>query len=485
MANYNIVAKNVNVATSKGTKTYYNMVLIDEDTGQIKSAVNTTSQTESEVFISEAKKEDPSLKINGKNDVDPFSDGTFDKQKNYDIESSEKQGDTSLSQGPSSNLSKTQGISSTGPGAEGSYNSYNDFDTSVPPRATRGTTDLMPSSLFSLSLFEKKARDLDGVPKEKKKQFEGLSEEQKGKKNISGVFGSKRVQARTKRETTACELIVAQGPDNNAFIVIGNDRASKGHTGYGGKGHTQCDSIDLVAGLGGYNPQEVEKVDTENGTVESEIKTNPNFFLDSARIYISQKTDVDKNFGIGEFGLAEKNKKDDKDDKDIGKYGAKSAIVTKADNVRIIGRESIRIVTGTDKLNSQGGEVLGKSGVEIVAMNDTETLQPMVLGDNLIELLDMIVSQIEDLANINNAARKYQMKMNQAIQSHVHLSPFFAIPTTVAPAAVAGGIQCDIETTIKSELSDLKQSTNLQGVRHNYLTESGDKFINSKLNKVN
>ena len=49
------------------------------------------------------------------------------------------------------------------------------------------------------------------------------------------------------------------------------------------------------------NPKKIDK-----------IKTNPNFFLDAARIYISQKTDVDKNFRIGEFGAAEKNIKDNK-----------------------------------------------------------------------------------------------------------------------------------------------------------------------------
>jgi hypothetical protein len=348
-----------------------------------------------------------------------------------------------------------------------------------------GESNLMPN-MFSLSIFEKPARDLSGAPDKKKKQFESLTEEQRGEKNISGVFGDKRIQAMTTRETTPSELVVGRGPDNNAYITIGNDRSNKPHTGYGGRGHTQCDAVDVVAGLGGYNPREVEKVESENGDrVESVITTNPNFMLDSARIYISQKTDVDKNFGIGEFGLAEDDEDDNIGDKDIGKYGAKSAVVAKADNIRLIGRESIRIVTGTDKFNSQGGEVLGKSGIEIVAMNDTKTLQPMVLGANLIELLDKILEQVENLAEINNAARKYQMKMNQALQQHVHLSPFFAIPTTQSPQAAAGGIQCDIEFLTKSELSDLKQATNLQGLRHNYLTESGEKFINSKLNKVN
>ena len=63
------------------------------------------------------------------------------------------------------------------------------------------------------------------------------------------------------------------------------------------------------------------------------------------------------------------------------------AIAVKADNIRVIGRESLRLVTGTDAKNSQGGDIGGKSGVEIVAMNNLETLQPMVLGDKLRQLL--------------------------------------------------------------------------------------------------
>ena len=109
----------------------------------------------------------------------------------------------------------------------------------------------------------------------------------------------------------------------------------------------------------------------------------------------------------------------------------------------------------------------------------------MVLGENLIELLDTMISQIEALANICHAANKYQMKMNEAVQQHTHLSPFFALPTTQSPQAIAGGNLWNIENMTKSELSTLKQATNLQGIRHNYLTESGKKFINSRLNKVN
>ena len=73
----------------------------------------------------------------------------------------------------------------------------------------------------------KKARDLTGVSKKRKEKYEKLTEKEKAEKKMSGVFGTKRLQAMTKREDNDCELVLGRGPDNNAFIVIGNDRVSK------------------------------------------------------------------------------------------------------------------------------------------------------------------------------------------------------------------------------------------------------------------
>ena len=328
------------------------------------------------------------------------------------------------------------------------------------------------------SNINKKTRDLSGVKEERRENYEAQSELEKSKNKSSGVFNTKRVQANIKREDAASELIVGNGPDNNAFIIIGNDRVSKLHTGYGGKGHTQCDAIDIVAGVGGHTPKEAD-------SKGEELFTNPNFFVDAARIYVSQKTDVDKNFGIGEFGRAEKNSQDNKDDKNIGKHGGKSAVVAKADNSRLVGRESIMLVTGTDAQNSQGGDVLAKSGIEIIAMNNTETLQPMVLGDSLVKLLGVMSNNISAVAKQLHAFTKYQMKMNEATANHVHHSPFYALPTLPSEQVMAAGMVVDIETASKTEISILKQLTNLTGVRHNYLTESGEDFILSRLNKVN
>ena len=258
MANYNIITKNISVPTSDGTKNYYNLVLVDQETGQIKSAINTSKQAEAEKYIADTREKYPDVSIDGQKDSDPFSDGTFNKEKNYDVASSEDELELNLA------IAAEASAASQNYNNYESHDSFSNYDSSAPPiPAPPGGTSLIPT-LLSVSIFEKKARDLDGASEKKKQQFESLTEEQRGEKNVSGVFGSKRIQAMVKRENTPSELIVARGPDNNAFIVIGNDRVSKPHTGYGGKGHTQCDAVDLVAGLGGYNPQEVEKLDSEN-----------------------------------------------------------------------------------------------------------------------------------------------------------------------------------------------------------------------------
>ncbi len=335
------------------------------------------------------------------------------------------------------------------------------------------------------------AQDLCGLPEDEREIIFALSIKELAERKTGGVFGSVRHQALVDRQMVPCEKLVGRGIDNNAFIVIGNDRLGKPHHGCGVQGHTKCDMIDIVVGLGGYCAPEMmqsEIDDEETGEkkkVFTKAKINPSPYLDAARVYLSQKTHVDKNFGIGEFGQADNNTEDKQDDKNNGKYEGKSAFVAKADGIRLIGRESIRIVTGTDVFNSKGGKVLGKSGVELIAMNKIEDLQPLVLGDNLLIALNVILDNLEALAKLFHGFTKYQSQYNRDMQQHVHATPFFGLPSLVSSEAIGAGIMSDVKTVSRTELSILKHLTNIQGVRKNYLTESGKKFINSELNKCN
>ena len=142
--------------------------------------------------------------------------------------------------------------------------------------------------------------------------------------------------------------------------------------------------------------------------------TSNSFFADAARIHISQLTDIDKNFGLAATHAPPSV--------------ARSGIGIKADAVRIIGREGIKIVSGPGhdpdgygvkgETNSLGGKISQPAPrIDIIAGNNTDNirvwgglyqpveemsnLQPVVKGyitrdafKELSEFLDEIMSAI-------------------------------------------------------------------------------------------
>ena len=330
-----------------------------------------------------------------------------------------------------------------------------------------------PSSIGNLSnrkpvdrkSSKKKAVDLSGLPREKQLLFKQSSKQERIDRGLIGPFCRESMEAMPNRITATGEKIVGFSPSSPAFIVCGRDRPRSSASGYGGKGHTQASCIDLVAGLGGYKPKQVDSSDNI-------VYTDPDMFLDSARIYISQKTDVDRNFAIGKedtYFMSE----------------AKSAVAVKADHVRIIGRESLTLATNTDRMNSQGGEIRQWSGIHIMANNDEDGLQPIPRGDNLSKALYRLSVNVENVSKILNAFIEYQSEYNDVVANHTHHSPFFAKPTLPSIDVLEAGNMVNIKSFANSQMSILKTLTNLGGFRHNFLIESGKTYINSRYNKVN
>jgi hypothetical protein len=215
----------------------------------------------------------------------------------------------------------------------------------------------------------KKARDFEGLRAEVRNRVANADQDIK----ISSEGAACRALAEPFPDyDKASSEEVISGTSNN-WIVLGRDRPGSRFSGYGGKGHTQAGSIDLVVGRGSPNPREVDNN-------ERKLYADPNFYSDAARIHISQKTDIDNNFGIvkGSQGIAD----------------AKSGIGIKADNVRVVAREGIKLVTGTDVTNSKGGQVRAKVGVDIIAGNDDTDLQPMVKGESLVDAMERGVRHI-------------------------------------------------------------------------------------------
>lgn len=274
--------------------------------------------------------------------------------------------------------------------------------------------------------------------------------------NNAGIGGSGLTEPVPNYITSVNDEVIKGA--NNTWIILGRDRPASRLSGYGGLGDTQAGAIDVVVGRMGSKPKDAVYVD-------------PNFKTDSARIYVSQKTDIDKNFSIVPGG--------------VGDSIARSAIGIKADSVRLIGREGIKIVTGTDEKNSQGGEITAIMGIDLIAGNNDDELQPFVKGTNLADSLESLADNVEDLSGILSTFLTSQMDFNATAAIHYHYSPFFGIPTTPSDLLAQKGIEVSMKHLSDCIIGLQKFKVNIVSYRNNYLRSHGEKYINSRYNKVN
>jgi hypothetical protein len=294
----------------------------------------------------------------------------------------------------------------------------------------------------------------------RRRTIQTLQERMDGQQPINQIPGESGVF-----HTSVPEPILnfVQSPDqyqiqkNNAYIVLAHDRPSDLTSGYGRAGAQRASSIDIVVGRmaaysDGLGPSDGASVHNHYG-------------LDAARIVLSQTTDIDTNFGLAEGK--------------IGSIQGRSGIGMKADSVRIIGREGIKIVTGkapfrnfgpTGETNSRGGEILPAPKIELIAGNNTEPieilgnefhptarvdiLQPVVLGTNTLDaiselsgIVDEVWSALFNLSLIQNA-----MNAILAVDVIMPQGGAKAAATTVAATQVIDSVMSSLWQTRVNKL---------------------------------
>lgn len=306
----------------------------------------------------------------------------------------------------------------------------------------------------------KKTVELGGTDKESQARLGRVDKDVS--MHARGIGGDPLEEPVPRLIKTQSEREIANG--NNASIVLGRDRPKSRLSGYGGRGDTQAASIDLVAGRMGFRAKEF----TGRG---KRVWVDPDFEKDAARIYISQKTDVDENFGLARG--------------QVGNARTKSAVALKADGVRIIGREGIKLITKTDTKNSQGGNVESTVGIDLIAGNNDSDMQPIPKGTNLNESLKRLVHHVDKLNGIVDGLLMAQMTFNTALTHHFHFSPFFGLPTTPSPPVMAAGIKTMIDHLFQTKRSLIMHKVNMSLFKQNYYSPFGGKYINSRYNNVN
>jgi hypothetical protein len=289
-----------------------------------------------------------------------------------------------------------------------------------------------------------------------------------------GVMHTRVPQPRVIYDKADNEKVIS---NENAYIVFGTDRPSTKASGFGGQGAIS-DTIDIVVG----------RLSSGRGGKGAcdDVYTGNNFAADAARIYISKLTDVDTNFGIAtEVGVEPK---------------ARSAIAIKADQVRIIGREGVKIVTGgmqgvtgyglKGETNSRGGRLSDQAPrIDLIAGNNTglrrvwggifnpidkiEFLQPVTKGDNMVRCLEELSDFLDKLlAAVLNMAIYTTLGFTAigtaaAIRSKtVHISP------SVLPAVAL------IQTWVSSPLYMARVAKTTW--EFNYLNSNAHRYICSR-----
>jgi hypothetical protein len=279
---------------------------------------------------------------------------------------------------------------------------------------------------------------------------------------------------------------------NNARIILGRDRSNFVVSGYGGLGHTRCGAIDIVVGLQGWAPEE-GGAQLEKGASWIPGRADKNFGSlnsdkpgDAARIYISQRANIDEYFDICEGS--------------VGHSIADSAIGIKADSIRIMARKGIKLVTGKNPpgRNSLDGKIKITYGIDLIAGNrDADTgiqlpgvtppgavLQPIPKGDNLTEALEMIVERIEGLNNLTSALLMGLQTLTQTV-----MEPRIGANAggPVSATLTAGMANCiKMMTDIQRYSADYNiQRQVISSLKIDYLTEMGARYINSRHNRTN
>ena len=292
-----------------------------------------------------------------------------------------------------------------------------------------------------------------------------------GKLATSGINCGNLVEPNPSFDRAPCEVVYQN--QNNAYIVLGRDRPAgkTGPGGYGPRGETQTGCVDIVVG----------RMAGTTGGPNSNFTVSPNFFTDAARIYVSQKTDIDVNFGlVGDEQLE-----------------SRSAVGIKADGVRIVGREGVKIVTGKAKnvkgagqggeRNSQGDKIELISGIELIAGNDVEVepLEAIVKAERLSETLIIMVERLQDLTDIINEMAKTQTQINTSIATHMH--EFSGMGKVLQPMDLAITIGTKEGSKMSSVHSNLFKHKMKLGVGfvETRLKPTGAKWFGSRYNKTN
>lgn len=317
------------------------------------------------------------------------------------------------------------------------------------------------------------------------------------------------------------DKIIKPENDNNTMIVMGRDRfylekkkkiidgslieglREDDHkdptrktlvSGY--SNHQGAGAIDIVVGRGApYAFKSDAKIgplyttvdesgspDVSGTSLESapqvgqQTSKHPGLMMDAARIYISQMADIDRYFGIDNSQPTLK-----------GEDNPSSAIILKADRLRMHSRRDIKIVAGGDgvfRRDSNGYFMKEAPKIHLMVGNGRlGGQQPVPLGHNLLKCIKRIYSCQQNILEVINNLMSSQMALNIVVSNSIRVSP--AGPTVCDPVSQAMSVVKSF-----SDMNDMfniyfEKFWNIPTDEFGYLNQGNAEFILSRNITIN
>jgi hypothetical protein len=291
----------------------------------------------------------------------------------------------------------------------------------------------------------------------------------------SGLYGAYTQDVEVQLKPAASQQRVGI---NNAEIIFGPDRPSGlQESKYIRKGALRAKSIDLVVGR-------MSSINNGKGPAYNRSGDSPevdnHFGADAARIVISHLTDIDTNFQLA--------------DGKTGNIKGRAGIGIKADVVRIIGREGIKIVTGKapfkgmglkGETNSRGTRLVPAPPIELIAGNNTRpnfvlggplglidvvsTLQPLVKGENTTYALKELGNIVDEI---------WSAVFNLGLVSAAFNSTLGAEPLLVITKGTAPQAANQVLDSVINSLWHTRFNKSIWEIQ--YLEEFGHRYICSR-----
>jgi hypothetical protein len=277
-----------------------------------------------------------------------------------------------------------------------------------------------------------------------------------------GLGGGPPIAPNPVRNAAASEKSMVGATGVPASVVIGQSRGKEGGltSGLGGQG-IPAPVIDLCSGhMGAY----AREADDEGRP----IKYNPNFQVDAAHVTLWALENPDEIMQLPAGSLGER------------KMTSAVGIVADAVNIQSKAAAGVKIAAYPTNRNSQGQKNLENPGIDLL-VNDGEDQQPLVKGDNLIELLAGMNEQIDELRGTMEQFVRLQGNFNDVVLAHNHNSPFWGQVTAPSFNVMFEGFKQCFQRVADVETGMIFSIMNKETGNNNYFNPVQEKYILSGL----